>query len=1059
MQIRPRFLDRIFRRLTVRGVSFLTVASPLAAMAGWLSTHQYLVTVGIGHLASMILILVWAVGAAAGVAAGRRSNRFAESICLLAAVSWALGRELLQATVERSLLGLLPDTVVEWCYPFIMGLVLVGPIAVLWGVLLGIAVSSRRSPASALIGSGVGLWVGVSVLSHWMTLQWIGLSCWAIAASAAARFWWIEFRGAKSTVQEALTGTVGSVADQHPPETNRFATGQSVPGWLNCFLSGLALAAGWVLIRQLFPVSLYLMFSAVAGILVGLGIGRFGAVRLSVQSRRVSVCLAVLFVMAFAACFSQVILWQLSANAHVSHAGLMLLLRSLFTMLVVAVPAMVWGLVSLPAGQESRRVVAAADALGVVPALCGFLVGKVLLNWNVEPPVVLSLFGVGSMILNLDWARLANRRSWSWSTAVWPATLLIMVTGAAIWSQMVYQPQLAARLLFSTGVFEARFDGEPLSSLPFLDEGRLVESVAGDHGALTVWKYRGTQLQFREGGIPKAVVSTDPLTCPEYSAELLPALLSLALHQDPAHVMVVGAGGGVALKTALTFPIRSLRCIESDPAVVQMLRNHVWSAEALSPEDDGRMTLIQRNPLIEIRRGTADTDVLIVCPDDPVLAQSAGWWTRGFYEACAARLQQSGLFCQRFRQLDFGCEPMQVVLATIDEVFAETIAFETAPGELIVIATPGVGGTLRAGIVERLQRPHTRQLLAHLGWDWARVLQLPLYTPDAVASMAEPVRSLINTSGNGVLGYRLPTEMMRWGQKSLERERFLSAHRSSMVDLLPPDHRELTEIRYRLNELRSLNHLMADYPDEPWVYRRKLRDLLQSKPRSAIQQVRATDDESSRHPIDQRRVLYFKALSRASRDRSRASIQNLAAFAFPPDPMLSHFVHFEVAELYARSSERDVQAELIHRLHGIYFAHPADRSVRDVVGAVLLLVEHPECEPDRVQQWDHLNALLQTLSNRWNLRQSTPPDSVEIAINDIDKSVEAIRLATDRMTELCAELEFSAADWEARELYLERNLVRPLRSYRSRLLPHLQKQIHSRRKAAASESESDSDGD
>ena len=61
-------------------------------------------------------------------------------------------------------------------------------------------------------------------------------------------------------------------------------------------------------------------------------------------------------------------------------------------------------------------------------------------------------------------------------------------------------------------------------------------------------------------------------------------------------------------------------------------------------------------------------------------------------------------------------------------------------------------------------------------------------------------------------------------------------------------------------------------------------------------------------------------------------------------------------------------------------------------------------------------------------------------LNDIEHSISAVDQAFAAMEGLSREVGVSEADWKARRSVLEKSLVRPLRTYRSQLLPHHRRQ-------------------
>jgi hypothetical protein len=122
--------------------------------------------------------------------------------------------------------------------------------------------------------------------------------------------------------------------------------------------------------------------------------------------------------------------------------------------------------------------------------------------------------------------------------------------------------------------------------------------------------------------------------------------------------------------------------------------------------------------------------------------------------------------------------------------------------------------------------------------------------------------------------------------------------------------------------------------------------------------------------------------------------------------------------------------------------------VRDVVDALDLLIREPAIVSTD-QRWDYVNALLAFLEARWLNRGLGKPKSTQIVLNDLERSIDAVESSLGLMDRLRATVGVAESDWAARRSVLERGLVRPLRSYRSELIPEYQKEAD---KTASSES-------
>ena len=256
------------------------------------------------------------------------------------------------------------------------------------------------------------------------------------------------------------------------------------------------------------------------------------------------------------------------------------------------------------------------------------------------------------------------------------------------------------------------------------------------------------------------------------------------------------------------------------------------------------------------------------------------------------------------------------------------------------------------------------------------------------------------------------------------------------------------EFLRRLNDVLLQRELMTAYPDQPWAYRKSVHEELKKHPHSVITE--AEDGyERKLHPVDRHRLEYFTALGRAAQTRrpSLEALHQIEDFAEPYDPVLTYFVHHELSPLYARAETPDRAAQLRHRLYTVYYGDARDRSIRDVVEALQLLTANPRVFSE-AERWDHTNALLQFLKLRWNNRGLGKPQSAQIVLNDLDRTIGAAESSFSEMEKLRSIVGVSETDWLARREVIERSLIRPLRAYQSELVPDYLKEIQPPQTAA-----------
>ncbi len=611
---------------------------------------------------------------------------------------------------------------------------------------------------------------------------------------------------------------------------------------------------------------------------------------------------------------------------------------------------------------------------------------------------------------------------------------------------------LASRLLYDTRVFIASQVEERTETLPYLDEARCVAVAETAGGTVTVWKRRACEYEVRRSGVPIGAVSLDTFVAPQRSGEALQMILPLCLHADPESVLLLGAGGGAALETSVFFPLRQITCVEPDRQLLEVLAEQLFRQMPLDPLADERVAVVNAEPTLSVRGLPGVYDLILASGSQPAFASSATMSSREFLAAASGRLSDDGLFCQPLDIVDLGPDALGSVVQTWQSVFAEVTAFEIGPGRLLLVGRQNVNQTSRfdgRGFLERLQRPHVRTVLAGLGWDWSTVLKVMAYS-DADLKKAFPANSLPAADVvNVAFSSTLPFEVTSWGPKYQQTLARLSEV-AGTVQFLTGTAGQDPDVKRRLTELNEQSDLIHDKPDHYWAYRGRVKERIKSAPQSELVQIKG---EAPRHTLsgsEKRRLEYFEALGRAAQQQrpSAESLNAVAEFDSPFDPLVSPFLHQEIAELAERDPQNLGEIELWHRMHRAFFASPADRSVRNVARTLELLNEQPGLIADPAARGDCLDALLQVLHNRWHNRGDIPPDSSQIVLNDIERSLSAIDGAFGQLANLSEVREMPEGAWPARRLAVEKSLVRPLEAYRSMLLPrHAKNQRRSRMSA------------
>lgn len=846
-------------------------------------------------------------------------------------------------------------------------------------------------------------------------------------------------------------------------------------------LAALAFVALSRLADQLTVATLWAGAAKWASVWMGIALGAWWAARWS-QTARVGVAA----IAAFAGCmplalFGTLVEFSLEWNTFVESPVAQVAWRC-GLMMVLFAPVGVWLGVQCRANRWSHSPLAAAVMSGTFGAgyLLAVLIG--LPSWGVSGLLFVSTIGAVGLV-SVGVTRDCFRRADGFSDLVGVQSIVrplprwfvggtlgvaVLLAAALPLCAKNYRPDVAAKLLFDTRVFVAHRIEPRVDILRHLDGARFVSARETGNGTLTQWRFGGPRVQLRQSGVLLATHSLASATNPQVISEALLATLPLVLHERPQHVAVLGLRSGLAIESALQFPVQSLTCVEPDAELSRLVQRDVWPQLNADPVQDERLTLVHAEPTLVLAARPAAFDLIISNADQAVLAREAAAYTVESYQRAARALAPGGMFCQRFSVADVGHEPVTMLLNTWQHAFDEVAVIETSSGEWLLVGSnavlvdPGVLNDrpivseqpkslcLRPGLIERLQRPHVRRALAAIGADWASPLLLSTLVLRQPVAEEHSASLSMNSAGQASLTWRLPFDVLRWGNKLEEINAAYAGQTQTLVARLG-DEAETEEVTRRLTELALQQQIVQQHPDEYWAYRKAVKKRLIEAPYSKIIQVKGERPTKDLHPSEKRRLAYFETLGAAAKATtpSASQLASIAEFTEPHDPLISTFLHQELAELASKRADEDAAdgdadakrfIEWQHRLKCINFADAHDRSVRNVVAAIELLCRHPELIPNEADRGDQFDALLQTLHARWFARGDLSPQSSQVMLSDLEHSITAIDLACERLDALRVARAMNAADWDARRTALEKSLVRPLRQYRSLLASHQAKE-------------------
>jgi hypothetical protein len=293
---------------------------------------------------------------------------------------------------------------------------------------------------------------------------------------------------------------------------------------------------------------------------------------------------------------------------------------------------------------------------------------------------------------------------------------------------------------------------------------------------------------------------------------------------------------------------------------------------------------------------------------------------------------------------------------------------------------------------------------------------------------------------HGGFAMQLPFDTAKAGSRSEEIRVAFGPHQMQLLARIPEgdDH---AEVQRRLNALSQQQEILAGMPDQPWTYRKSLRMEMQRSPRPPQEIIQAGHVVKTSHPLDIFGRDYFVALGDALTAATQQlpaneKIAELERFTTHPEPLLSHFAHYEIVRLHELTNHADPASEFQHRLHTVFFTTSTDASVRPVMAAIEQLVHQPELVKADADRYDMLNSLVQKLIERWEARTNWEPKSAVRVQNDVDQSIRVTNLALDQMEQQANAANVSQTDFLCRRRYINAALISPLRAYRDQVLSH-----------------------
>lgn len=673
--------------------------------------------------------------------------------------------------------------------------------------------------------------------------------------------------------------------------------------------------------------------------------------------------------------------------------------------------------------------------------------------------IVASAASISSIVLT-------SRDQW---TSMWtnrlmnrPAARLALYAGVIVASGLCTNwddPARTARLLFSGEVFSAVGQGHDLLTIERSDRSRWLQTIEGREHVWTFWRHRGNQILVRRDGVPLQTGRMDAAFGPQSFWPIMTTTAPMVIHRRAEHVLCLGGIGHVELDSLLSFPLKSLTCLDASGEAKEVIQTQAALSGQTPSFQDGRLEWVSATPhQFALSKEETQYDLILDCDPSIVALSRQPQLTHEYYSHIARHLRDDGLFSQRINIIDFGAAPVVDLLSSICHVFPQSIILTTDGSELLIVASRSDYPLLSADVIERMEKSHVRQLCSTMGADWSVLCQFACMSPPNVEAISSRGKGSSNSQRNTRWTMSLGAETLRWGPKWREKRDLFSDHVEAFLTALHQSEESEQTIARRIQDSQERLRILTEKVEDQWSYRRSLRDALKERPRTTIQKV---NHEIRKTLIDddQHRKNYLQVLGQAVRTEqpSMTRIEKLENFTAPYDPLITDFAHFEVAHLLSRHPDTDPAQQYRHWMHCITYAPEGDRSTRPVTAAMQLLVDHPEILSDTSWRWDQSQYLLEIMRHRWTTRwQSGHRSKYEEA--DLQHSIDAVNALMFAMDSQHTLADIEEATWRVQQRMWKETLVGPLRASQSgsgprNVLLESVRQEWQRKNAAATSSE------
>jgi len=203
--------------------------------------------------------------------------------------------------------------------------------------------------------------------------------------------------------------------------------------------------------------------------------------------------------------------------------------------------------------------------------------------------------------------------------------------------------------------------------------GKLIYHRDGISTTVTVEKADG------EGGVwLKVNGKVDASDYGDMPTQVLSGLLPILVAPNPEDILIIGYGSGVTPGATLQAPVKSVKLIELESAVLEAADTYFGHVNHQPYKDDRYEAIVDdgRNYLLTHE---AEYDVIISEPSNPWMSGASSLFTQDFFHIAKQRLAEDGVFLQWLQLYELSPKNIHAILRTFQSVFPEVVVFSPNP--------------------------------------------------------------------------------------------------------------------------------------------------------------------------------------------------------------------------------------------------------------------------------------------------------------------------------------------------------------------------------------------